>query len=46
MLDILFAIGQAFCVFALLAGVYLAIAEMIDTAKAPDEHTQFPEGER
>lgn len=40
MLDALFVIGQALSILVLLAGVYLAIAEMIATAKSPDEDKQ------
>jgi len=40
MAEILLAIGQALCVLVLLAGVYLAVAEAIDTAKSPDEKRQ------
>lgn len=46
MLDLFFSIGQALSILVLLVGVYLAIAEMINTAKTPDEHKQFPEGKR
>ena len=40
MLDLFFSIGQALSILVLLVGVYLAIAEMIDTAKTPDEDKQ------
>jgi len=40
MTNLLFAIGQAFCILVLLVGVYLAIAEVIDTAKSGDEDQQ------
>ena len=41
MLELLFPIGQAVSMLALLGGIYLAIAEMIDTARSPDEDTQM-----
>jgi hypothetical protein len=33
----LFAIGLVFCISILLLGVYLIIAEAIDTAGSPDD---------
>ena len=33
----LFAIGLVFCISMLLLGIYLIIAEAIDTAAGPDE---------
>lgn len=40
MLDLFFSIGQALSILVLLVGIYLAIAEMIDTAKSPDKDKQ------
>ncbi len=40
MLDLFFSIGQALSILVLLVGVYLAVVEMIDTAKSPDEDKQ------